>query len=62
MPHVPGSSSSEIHVIHVWQAMANVVCQRAGRRETAFAIRLKRDDAPAMRGEGWSVAAPGHWR
>jgi hypothetical protein len=34
-------AKSEIRAIHVWQADENLVCQRAGRRENAFAISIK---------------------
>jgi hypothetical protein len=33
-------AKSEIHAIHVWHAVVNLVCQRAGRRENDFAIRI----------------------
>jgi hypothetical protein len=39
-------AKSEIRAIHVWPAVENLVCQRAGRRETDFASSIKSDDEP----------------
>jgi hypothetical protein len=39
-------AKSELRAIHVWQAVENLVCQRAGRRENDFAISIKSDDDP----------------
>jgi hypothetical protein len=39
-------AKSETHAIHVWQAVENLVCQRAGRRENDFAISTNNDDDP----------------
>jgi hypothetical protein len=33
-------AKSKIRAIHAWQAVKNLVCQRAGRRENNFAISI----------------------
>jgi hypothetical protein len=42
---------SEIRAIHIWQAVENLLCERAGRRENDFAIRIKSTDDPGNFGE-----------
>jgi hypothetical protein len=37
-PKVILMAKSEICAIHIWHAIENLVCQRAGRRENDFAI------------------------
>jgi hypothetical protein len=34
-------AKSEMHAIHVWHAIENLMCQRADRRENDFAINIK---------------------
>jgi len=42
-------AKSEIHAMHVWQAVENLVCQRAGRRENDFAISIIFGEVESMR-------------
>jgi hypothetical protein len=39
-------AKSEVRTIHVWQAVENQVCRRAGRGENHFAISIKTDEEP----------------
>jgi hypothetical protein len=39
-------AKSEIRATYVWQAIENLVCQPAGRRENDFAISIKSDKEP----------------
>jgi hypothetical protein len=48
-------AKSEIHAIHVWYTVENLVCQRAGRREHDFAISIKNDEEPCRFSEAMLV-------
>jgi hypothetical protein len=43
-------AKSEIRAIHVWPAVENLVCQRAGRREHDFASSITFGDEGAEAG------------
>jgi hypothetical protein len=39
-------AKSEVHAIHVWHAVENLVYQRAGRRKNDFASSLHEESSP----------------
>jgi hypothetical protein len=44
-------AKSEIHAMHVWQAVENPVCRCAGRHKNDLAISIKSDEEPENRDE-----------
>jgi hypothetical protein len=51
-------AKSEIRAMHVWQAVENLVCQRAGRREHDFAISIAFGETGEV--ECWRLALSLH--
>jgi hypothetical protein len=45
-PYLILLAKSEIRTIHVWQAVENQVCRRAGRGENHFATSIKMAEEP----------------